>query len=120
MSSLDELFSNYEISEARYKRRVEDLKTMKCLVLTKMGDSYAPDSIIFNIRGSRYFLIVTKLFWPSGIGDYISTKLSWRLKKKNKREFQRVTLEDILDSKLISNSAKEEILFNLPVFLAAS
>ena len=120
MFSLDDLFDNYEIADNHYKTKIEELKSMKCMALTNLGPAYSSDATIFTIRGTRYFLIVRKTFWPLGIGDFIRVNFTWKLKKKNKREFIESSFEEVLDSNLISNKAKEEIIFNLNVFLDAS
>ena len=117
MFSLDNLFDNYEIADARYKNKIKELRSMKCMAITKLGPDYSSDATIFTIRGTRYFLIVKKIFWPLGIGDYIKISFIWKLKKKNKRQFLDSSFEEVLDSGLVSNKAKEEIVFNLNVFL---
>jgi hypothetical protein len=117
MISLDNLFESYEDAQDRFQKKINELNSLNTFVLTKIGPAYSPDAEIFNIRGSRFFLIVKKVFWPSGIGEFVDIKLIWKLKQKNKKKFLDTSLEEVLDSNLISNKAKEEIVFNLRTFL---
>lgn len=109
----------YQESIRSYIEKIEIIKNMKSFVLTKKGFKYSPEAAaeIFNIKGTRIFLIVKKCYWPPGIGEYFKVALIWQVKKKNKKEYIKITLEDVLDSSLIPNKAKEEIVFNLNAFL---
>jgi hypothetical protein len=120
LTSFEDYFDDYELVDSEYKNKIEELSKMKCMAITNMGPSYSSDCTIFNIRGTRHFLIIRKIFFPLGIGDFIQIQMVWKLKQKNKKKFLPSSFEDVLDSKLISNSAKEEIVFNLNVFLTAS
>lgn len=120
MPSLDDLFKDYENAKNIFENKLEELKSISCLNLTKRGAAYCPDSEVFNIRGTRYFLILKQVYYPFGFGDNMGVKLVWKIKKKNKKQYLDATLEDVLDSSLISDKAKEEIIFNLPVFLTVS
>jgi hypothetical protein len=120
MFSLDDCFDDYDLANSDYKNKIEELKNIKCMALTNMGPNYSSDCTIFNIRGTRYFLIIRKIFWPAGIGDLIKIQMVWKLKQKNKKKFLPSSFEEVLDSRLISNRAKEEMVFNLNVFLSLS
>lgn len=114
----DEDMEEYRENLRSYLEKIEQIKSMKTFVLTKQGSKYSSDGVdIFNIRGTRISLIVKKCYWPAGIGDFFEVVLSWQIKKKNKKEYIKITLEDVLDSSLIPDKAKEEILFNLNAFL---
>lgn len=117
---LKDFFDQYDEANSAYKEKLKQLDKMKHFTKTNMGIKYATDTEIYNLRGTRYFLMIKKEYWPLGIGDFVNLKLRWILKSKNKKEYKTINLEEVLDSSLISDGAKEEIVFNLNVFLAPS
>jgi hypothetical protein len=105
-----------------FKKKIEDISALHCMVVTKRGPNYAPDSEIFVIHGTRIFLIVKKVFQPFSsfnFSELLITQptLAWREKSKNKKEYKAISFEEVLDHPHISDKAKSEIVFNLDVFL---
>lgn len=111
-----------------FTKKVEEIKSLNCMTLTKKGSRYSDGTEIFNIRGTRVYLLVKKTYYPFSFSNfsqsftldlpnYSGYTLSWRCKTKNKKEYRDISFEDVLDHKLISNKAKTELVFNLNVFL---
>lgn len=109
-------------------KKVEEIKSLNCMTLTNKGPRYGVGTEIFNIRGTRIYLLVKKTYYYSfsifsqalnfDSPNYNGYTLTWRYKIKNKKEYKDISFEEVLDHKLISNKAKTEIVFNLNVFLA--
>lgn len=98
---------------------LDKIKNIKCLVKTKKR--YYPNADVYIVQGTRYSLIVQKVYWPNGIGEYsVGLELTWKVKQKNVKRYKPTTLLEILEDNLLSENAKTEILFNLDVFLASS
>jgi hypothetical protein len=107
----------------RYNDVVEELGKTNCFVFSKKRtESYYSESNIFFIRGTRYLCIVKKVI--NFNGNYTNpeertetAKIEWFFKtKKFKNKYKQVSFEEILESKLVSNKAKSEILFHLDLF----
>lgn len=105
-----------------YKKKIEDISALHCMVVTNRGPNYAPDSEIFVIHGTRIFLIVKKTFQFSHLTLsellLIQPTLVWREKYKNKNVYKTISFEEVLDHPYISDKAKAELVFNLDVFLS--
>lgn len=115
--------------EDYFIKKVEEIKSLNCMTLTKKGSRYSDGTEIFNIRGTRIYLLVKKTYYPFSFShfsqafsfdtpNYSGYTLVWRYKTKNKKEYKDISFEDVLDHSLISNKAKTELVFNLNVFLA--
>lgn len=101
------------------EEQISKIESIKCLVKTKKR--YYPNADVYNIQGTRYSLIVQKVYWPNGIGEYfVGLDLAWRVKQKNVKKYKPTNLMEILEGNLLSEEAKTEILFNLDVFLTSS
>lgn len=108
-----------------YEEKLEELLSIKCLTHSKkMSDQ---ESQTFAIRGTGIFIRLTKEYIspydPESISGY---RMGWTIKLKkyqmrystssSRNKYNKMSFEEVLDHKLISDKAREELLFNLDVF----
>lgn len=108
-----------------YEEKLEEVLALKCLAHSKkMSDA---DSQVFAIRGTSIFVKILKEYVspydPETISGY---RMSWMSKNKKYNysrtgsgyynNYVNITFEEVLDSKVISDKARQELLFNLDVF----
>jgi len=109
-----------------YDSLVSELEKIDCLTEPRNASySFGPDAKRFYIRGTKYNLVLKKTFDYSSINnaENIQGEVLWFFKRKRKNRYKRVaakqssiSFEDILDSTLISQEAKKELLYHIDIF----
>lgn len=104
-----------------YQEKLEELFALKCLAHSnKRSNQYCQ---CFAIRGTGIFLTIAKAVYSRNLNVDHSYDFRWSVKNKayNRRstgsKYLDITFEDVLMSKAISETAREELLFNLDVFV---
>lgn len=107
-----------------YTQRLADLGELKHLTLSKKMSG--PDSNVFAIRGTAIFLRTNKHYInpfddesPLGYSSQwiIKVKKYFLIGNKNQHKYIKLSFEEVLDHPSISENARQELIFNLDMFV---
>ena len=109
-----------------YEEKLEELLSIKCLTHSKKKSGRDYQS--FAIRGTGIFIRLIKEYIYGQYDDETISgyKIDWTIKLKkyqmrysvssSRNKYNKISFEEVLEHKLISDKAREELLFNLDVF----
>lgn len=103
---------------SKYAQVIDSIKAIECMAHCSAvkRDWSHENSQQFCIRGTRIFLRASKIVYLRQNGPESGISLRWFLKKKHSKQFLNLSFEEVIDSKLVGNKARTDLLFNLEIF----
>lgn len=100
-----------ETAREKYNRLLSEFEAMNCLAKVKKNKTYQKYT---TIELSRFFIRGTKYYFDLELTDCENLVINWRTRQYS---FKNISLSEILESKMISIKAKEQLLFNIDLFI---
>lgn len=98
--------------EVLFDKTLKQLENIQCLTpALKRGNG--PDIKRFMLRGTRIGVKLSKI---NGHLPVEKITLQWSIKSKRSPRYELISFEDVLNSNLVSQKYKEELLFHLDLF----